>query len=89
MLLNIVKQFMRGMVKSLFWSIKYSDEILNELKSKGFLALSLSTYYFSTLYTTSSHNLINETQTELIGLKFLFLKLIHTNTIITNIINQI
>ena len=89
MLSNIVKQLMRGMVKRIFWSIKNSDEILYKLNSKGFLASSLSTYYFSTLYTTLSHNLINETQTELIGLKCLFLKLIHANTIITNIINWI
>ena len=43
--------------KKLFWSIKISDEFLNELKSRGFLASSLSTYDFSTLYTTLPHNL--------------------------------
>ena len=36
--------------KNLFWSIKNSGEILNEVKSKGFLASSLSTYAFSILY---------------------------------------
>ena len=30
--------------KNLFWSIKKSGEILNKLKSRGFLASSLSTY---------------------------------------------
>ena len=44
----------------LFWSIKNSGEILNKLKSRGFLASGLSTYYFSTLYTTLPHNLIKE-----------------------------
>ena len=44
--------------KNLFWSIKNSGEILNKLKSRGFLASGLSTYDFSTLYTTLPHNLI-------------------------------
>ena len=44
--------------KDLFWSIKNSGEVLNKLKSKGFRATSLSTYDFSTLYTTLPHNLI-------------------------------
>ena len=35
--------------KYLFWSIKNSGEILNKLKSIGFLASGLSTYDFSTL----------------------------------------
>ena len=38
--------------KKLFWSIKNSGEIFNKLKSRGFLASCLSTYDFSTLYTT-------------------------------------
>ena len=37
--LCIVQQFMKGMVKC-FWSIKNSGEILNKLKSKGFLVSS-------------------------------------------------
>ena len=44
----------------MFWSIKNSGEVLNKLKSRGFHATSLSTYDFSTLYTTLPHNLINE-----------------------------
>ena len=52
--------------KNLFWSIKNSGEILNKLKSRGFLASGLSTYDFSTLYTTLPHNLIKEKLTELI-----------------------
>ena len=38
--------------KSLFWSIISSGEVLNKLKLRGFRATSLSTYDFSTLYTT-------------------------------------
>ena len=60
MSLNIAQQFMKEMVKILFWSIKNSGEILNKLKSRGFLASDLSTYDFSTLYTTLPHNLIKE-----------------------------
>ena len=50
---------------NLFWFIKYLGEIL-QLKSKGFLASSLSTYDFSTLYTTLPHNVIKEKLTVLI-----------------------
>ena len=46
--------------KNLFWSFKNSGEVLNKLKSRGFHATSLSTYDFSTLYTTLPHNLIKE-----------------------------
>ena len=46
--------------KNLFWSIKNSGEVLNKLKSKGFRATSLSTYDFSTLYTTLPNNLIKK-----------------------------
>ena len=42
----------------LFWSIKNSTEILNKLKTKSFQASAMSTYDFSTLYTTLPHNLI-------------------------------
>ena len=56
--------------KNLFWSVKNSGEILNKLKSRGFLASGLSTYDFSTLYTTLPHNLIKEKLTELIERTF-------------------
>ena len=42
---------------NLFWSIKNSGEILDKLKARDFNATSLSTYDFSTLYTTLPHNL--------------------------------
>ena len=42
MILNIAEQFMKGMVKNIL-VYKNSGEILNKLKSRGFLASSLST----------------------------------------------
>ena len=56
--------------KNLFGSIKNSGEILNRLKSSGFLASGLSIYDFSILYTTLPHNLIKEKFTELIEQTF-------------------
>ena len=56
--------------KNLFWSIKNSGEVLNKLKSGGFRATSLSTYDFSTLYTTLPHNLIKEKLINLIEWTF-------------------
>ena len=44
--------------KTLFWSIKNLDEILDKLKARDLDATSLSTYDFSTLYTTLPHNLL-------------------------------
>ena len=54
----------------LFWSILTSGEIHDKSKSRGFLASSLSTYDFPTLYTTLPHNLIKEKLTKLIELTF-------------------
>ena len=44
---------------------KKSAEVLGKLKSRECHATSLSTYYFSTLYITLSHNLIKD---KLLGL---------------------
>ena len=52
--------------KTLFWSVENFGEVLNKLKSTCFLASSLSTYDFSTLYTTLSRILIKEKLTKLI-----------------------
>ena len=49
--------------KNMFWSFKNSGEVLSKLKSRGFLATCLSTYDFSTLYTTLPHILIKEKKT--------------------------
>ena len=43
-----------------------SCEVLNKLKSRDFRASSLSTYDFSTLYTTLLHNLIKDKLVDLI-----------------------
>ena len=56
--------------KNLFWSIKNSGEILNKLKARDFNATSLSTYDFSTLYTTLPHNLIKDKLIDLIESTF-------------------
>ena len=61
---------MKEMVKIYFGLLKNSGEILNKLKSRGFLASGLSTYDFSTLYTTLPQNLIKEKLTELIEQTF-------------------
>ena len=57
-------------VKNLFWSIKNSGEILDKLKARDFNATSLSSYDFSTLYTTLPHNLIKDKLIDLIGRTF-------------------
>ena len=49
---------------------KNASAIINKLKARGFLASGLSTYDFSTLYTTLPHNLIKEKVTELIEQTF-------------------
>ena len=56
--------------KNWFWSIKNSGEVLGKLKCRGFRATSLSTYDFSTLYTTLPHNLIKEKLLDLIEWTF-------------------
>ena len=56
--------------KNMFWSIKNSGEVLSKLKDRGFQATSLSTYDFSTLYTTLPHNLIKEKLLDLIERTF-------------------
>ena len=69
MSLNIARQFMKEILKTIL-SIRNSGEMLNKFKSRSFLASGLSTYDFSTLYTTLSHNLIKEKTTELIKQPF-------------------
>ena len=56
--------------KNLFWSIKNSCDVFNKLKSRGFRASSLSTYHFSTLYTTLPYNLITDELVDLIERTF-------------------
>ena len=56
--------------KNLFWSIKNSGEILDKLKARDFNATSLSTYDFSTLYTTIPYNFIKDKLIDLIERTF-------------------
>ena len=70
MSLNIAQQLMKEMVNIYFGlTIKNSGKILNKLKSRGFPS-GLSTYDFSTLYTTLPHNLTKEKLKELIEQTF-------------------
>ena len=54
----------------MFWPIKKFGEVLSKLKDIGYKATSLSTYDFSTLYTTLPHNLIREKLLDLIEQTF-------------------
>ena len=56
--------------KNMFWPIKNSGKVLSKLKDIGYQATSLSTYDFSTLYTTLPHNLIKEKLLDLIERTF-------------------
>ena len=53
------------MPKYPFRGFQYKENILDKIKARDFNATSLSTYDFSTLYTTLPHNLIKD---KLIGL---------------------
>ena len=55
-----MKKTIKNQVEILIWYISNSCEALNKLKSPGFRASSLSTYDFSTLYTTLPHNCIKD-----------------------------
>ena len=75
--------------KNMFWSIKISGEVLTKLKSRDFQASTLSTYDFSTLYTTLPHNLIKEKLIDLIEHVFkreerLYIACNATNAFFTN-----
>ena len=70
MLSSIVKRYMRDSVKTYFGLLKKSGEILDKLKARDFSATSLSTYDFTTLYTTLPHNLIKDKLTDLIERTF-------------------
>ena len=54
-----------------FWSVKNSNDVLNKFKSKNFQASKLSTYDFSTLYTTLPHHLIKDKLIDLINRTFI------------------
>ena len=62
----------------MFWPIKNSGEVLSKLEDIGYQATSLSTYDFSTLYTTLPHNLIKEKLLDLIERTFYKRKVSYT-----------
>ena len=67
MLSSIVKRYLRDPVNPI---LVYSVETLDKLKARYFNATSLSTYDFSTLYTTLPHNLIKNKIIDLIERTF-------------------
>ena len=70
MLSSTVKRYSERSGKNLFWSIKTSGEILDKLKAIDFIAISLSTFDFSTLYTNLPHILIKDKLIDLIERTF-------------------
>ena len=66
MLSSIVKRYIRDPVKIYFGLLKMQVKFLDKLKARDFNATSLSTYDFSTLYTTLPHNLIKDKLIDLI-----------------------
>ena len=56
--------------KNLFLSFINSDEVLGKLNARGFNEISLSSYDFSTLYTTLPYNLIKDKLIDLIERTF-------------------
>ena len=63
---NIAQQFMKQIVKNYFVILKIPVIIFNKLECRGFQSSGLSTYDFSTLYTTLPLNLIKDKLTEFI-----------------------
>ena len=55
---------------NLYWSIKNSSDVLKKLQNNNFQASTISTYDFSTLYTTLPHDLIKEKLVNLIQKTF-------------------
>ena len=64
-----MRLFIKGQGKYVL-AYKNSGEVLSKLKDIGYQATSLSTYVFSTLYTTLPHNLIKEKLLDLIERTF-------------------
>ena len=75
--------------KNLFWSIKNTGDVLDKFKIRNYQASSISTYDFSTLYTTLPHALIKDKLIALIQKTFareqlLFLACSSTKAFFTN-----
>ena len=61
---------MKDLVRIYFGLLKNSGEVLDKLKARNINSTSLSTYDFSTLYTTLPHNLNNNKCIDLIERTF-------------------
>ena len=71
MLFSIVNRYIKDKERfNLIWSIKNSGEVLEKLATRDINATSLSTYDFSTLYTTLPQNLNTDTLIDLIERAF-------------------
>ena len=71
MLFSIVNMYIKDKERiNLIWSIKNLGEVLEKLETRDINATSLSTYDFSTLYTTLPHNLIKDKLIDLIERAF-------------------
>ena len=70
LLKNMLLSTVTKNTKNLFWSIKNSGEVLDKLEASDFNATSLSTYEFSTLYTTLPNNLLKDKLIDLIERTF-------------------
>ena len=92
MSLNIAQQFMKEMVKNYFGLLKNQVKFLINWSLEVFLASGLSTYDFSTIYTTLPHNIIKEKLTELIEqtkVHFIWLVMIKIPFLLLNNLNDI
>ena len=63
--------FTKGTELTIFGQLKNSNDVLNKFKSKNFQASKVSTYDFSTLYTTLPHHLIKDKLIDLINRTFI------------------
>ena len=63
--------FTKGTELTTFGQLKNSNDVLNKFKSKNFQASKLSTYDFSTLYTTLPYHLIKDKLIDLINRTFI------------------
>ena len=66
-----MKLFTKETELTIFGQIKNSNDVLNEFKSKNFQTSKLSTYDFSTLYTTLPHHLIKDKLIDFINRTFI------------------
>ena len=69
-IINYSKKVQENNNVNIFWSIKNSSEVVNKIKSFNYNSSHLSTYDFSTLYTTLPHKLIKDKLTSLIEITF-------------------